>query len=301
MPVGLDYTPVGVPVLCNLHFFRPPQHIKTSLDLIEGSITVCTTKKTFDPYAIVRARDLIKLLARSVPFEQVTIRVLTSRTLLVMCGVVGWLSVLSTCLVEVAPAVSKNSWRLVTAVRNTRVMLPFYFAVHTVFCFQAVRILQDDMACDIIKIGTLVRNRERFVKRRQRLIGPKGSTLKVSHTPTSSFHPAHLRPAWEQPFSQIPFSVHRYLLIECLTVISGNYFHYEADKWAVTTQFNAGYKGSVWIELHWALQCEQSLVSVFKWRCLSVVVMVQFEINVTRRQHYLYQPQYLSVCIIGTI
>lgn len=49
------------------------------------------------------------------------------------------------------------------------------------FCvFQAVRILQDDVACDIIKVGTLVRNRERFVKRRHRLIGPKGSTLKVS-------------------------------------------------------------------------------------------------------------------------
>ncbi|RWR96085.1 KRR1 small subunit processome component [Cinnamomum micranthum f. kanehirae] len=87
--------------------------ISCELNLVEGSMTVSTTRKTRDPYIIVKARDLIKLLSRSVP----------------------------------AP--------------------------------QAIKILNDEMQCDIIKIGNLVRNEKRFVKRRQHLIGPNSSTLKA--------------------------------------------------------------------------------------------------------------------------
>ena len=47
--------------------------------------------------------------------------------------------------------------------------------------------MEDGIACDVIKIRGLVRKKERFVKRRQRILGPEGSTLKALELLTQTY------------------------------------------------------------------------------------------------------------------
>ncbi|XP_074592407.1 KRR1 small subunit processome component-like [Curcuma longa] len=81
----------GTSLACSKSVPSPPFSLSTG---VEGSMTVLTSRKTKDPYIIMKAGDLIKLLSRSVPEPQ------------------------------------------------------------------AIKILNDEMQCDVIKIGNLIRNKE---------------------------------------------------------------------------------------------------------------------------------------------
>lgn len=158
-------------------------------------MTVRTTRKTFDPYVIMKARDLIKLLARSVPAPQVRIAGLRRGAAGGALRRARWFGGCSTKR-EVgrgargAPggagavlAVARCS--CLPLPRPARRVRPRPAASRSPS--QALKVLQDDMQCDIIKIGGIVRNKDKFTKRRQRLIGPNGATLKALELLTNCY------------------------------------------------------------------------------------------------------------------
>ncbi|KAF2560642.1 hypothetical protein F2Q70_00014131 [Brassica cretica] len=78
---------------------------------------------------------------------------------------------------------------------------------------EAIKILEDEVQCDIIKIGNLVRNKARFVKRRQRLLGPNSSTLKDEY---------HLFAFCFVAFNDFGFLQAMEILLDCYILVQGS-------------------------------------------------------------------------------
>nr|UXY87854.1 rev-interacting protein Rip-1-like protein [Cryptomonas curvata] len=96
-------------------------NLSCKLNLKSGLIEVTNKKDTIDPFIIVKAKDFLRLISRSVPIQQ------------------------------------------------------------------AAKIFDETIYCDIINISRKVKNRKNFLKRRKRLIGNKGTTIKAIEIATQCY------------------------------------------------------------------------------------------------------------------
>mmetsp|Transcript_46062 Transcript_46062/g.115552 ORF Transcript_46062/g.115552 Transcript_46062/m.115552 type:complete len:284 (-) Transcript_46062:713-1564(-) len=95
--------------------------IYSQLEISFGFILISTTQFTKDPFSIIKGRDFLKLISRSVPVEQ------------------------------------------------------------------AAKIFEDEIHCEILKISNFSKNKNVFLKRRRRLIGNNGSTVRAIEMITQTY------------------------------------------------------------------------------------------------------------------